>query len=35
MTHTIEFKTAMDMAVWLVENPIMGLRVDLVIHLED
>jgi hypothetical protein len=33
MTHTIKFKTVAEMMLWLVQNDIDQLAVDLTIHL--
>jgi hypothetical protein len=33
MTHTIQFKTVAEMMLWLVQNDIDQLAVDLTIHL--
>jgi hypothetical protein len=35
MTHKLEFKTVNDMVMWLVDNDIDDMRVDLIIHLEE
>jgi len=34
MTHKIEFKSVNEMILWLVDNNIDNMKVDLVIHLE-
>jgi len=34
MTHTISFKSVNEMILWLVDNNIDNMKVDLVIHLE-
>jgi len=34
MTHTIGFKDVKEMILWLVDNNIDNMKVDLVIHLE-
>lgn len=34
MTHKIEFKNVNEMILWLVDNNIDNMKVDLVIHLE-